>query len=544
MKEVKRYFAYMGKHIYQYWIILTITLVMESILQVLYSHINKQAINAVEYGDMKMFQTALITCIVVVVLKCIFPYLRYFQIKLVRKMVFEIKQKLFHKLMQLDMDFYEKNHSGEVLKTLNWDANSLKDSWFSHVYWVLGKITLGISSLAAMFLYSPLLTVISVIICAITVFVSVKLNNEIKKSAKEVQKSTANLAKYLSDILQGFPVLKMYEGSYIVYNHYRKENEKVTEQENHRVRKAAKLEMLTFLLGILGSFGTIAAGIFLVSEGKLDYGTVMAVVSLQMSVGNTMQRMGSSLASFSTSLVKAGRVFDFLELNCEEKNDMGKPVSVNFGEAPVRIQNLTFSYDDVKVLKGLSMDIKSNDKVIIKGKSGCGKSTLLKLLAGFYPVNTGQIQIYGKDINAYSLWQLRNMITYIPQDNYLFKATIAENIAYGSCDAVIRTREEIVRAAESACADEFIREMPKGYNTIITAGGSSLSGGQRQRIAIARAFLKDAPILLMDEPSSALDVESEQKIHEAVRNLMSDRVVLMVTHKESGNDVFDRTVNL
>ncbi len=544
MKEVKRYFAYMGKHIYQYWIILTITLVTESILQVLYSHINKQAINAVEYGDMKMFQTALITCIVVVVLKCIFPYLRYFQIKLVRKMVFEIKQKLFHKLMQLDMDFYEKNHSGEVLKTLNWDANSLKDSWFSHVYWVLGKITLGISSLAAMFLYSPLLTVISVIICAITVFVSVKLNNEIKKSAKEVQKSTANLAKYLSDILQGFPVLKMYEGSYIVYNHYRKENEKVTEQENHRVRKAAKLEMLTFLLGILGSFGTIAAGIFLVSEGKLDYGTVMAVVSLQMSVGNTMQRMGSSLASFSTSLVKAGRVFDFLELNCEEKNDMGKPVSVNSGEAPVRIQNLTFSYDDVKVLKGLSMDIKSNDKVIIKGKSGCGKSTLLKLLAGFYPVNAGQIQIYGKDINAYSLWQLRNMITYIPQDNYLFEATIAENIAYGSCDAVIRTREEIVRAAESACADEFIREMPKGYDTIITAGGSSLSGGQRQRIAIARAFLKDAPILLMDEPSSALDVESEQKIHEAVRNLMSDRVVLMVAHKETGNDVFDRTINL
>ncbi len=544
MKEVKRYFAYMGKHIYQYWIILTITLVTESILQVLYSHINKQAINAVEYGDMKMFQTALITCIVVVVLKCIFPYLRYFQIKLVRKMVFEIKQKLFHKLMQLDMDFYEKNHSGEVLKTLNWDANSLKDSWFSHVYWVLGKITLGISSLAAMFLYSPLLTVISVIICAITVFVSVKLNNEIKKSAKEVQKSTANLAKYLSDILQGFPVLKMYEGSYIVYNHYRKENEKVTEQENHRVRKAAKLEMLTFLLGILGSFGTIAAGIFLVSEGKLDYGTVMAVVSLQMSVGNTMQRMGSSLAAFSTSLVKAGRVFDFLELNCEEKNDLREPVSVNSGEAPVRIQNLTFSYDDVKVLKGLSMDIKSNEKVIIKGKSGCGKSTLLKLLAGFYPVNAGQIQIYGKDINTYSLWQLRNMITYIPQDNYLFKATIAENIAYGSCDAVIRTREEIVRAAESACADEFIREMPKGYNTIITAGGSSLSGGQRQRIAIARAFLKDAPILLMDEPSSALDVESEQKIHEAVRNLMSDRVVLMVTHKESGNDVFDRTVNL
>lgn len=543
MKEIKRYFAYMGKHIYLYWVILTITLITESALQILYSYINKQALNAVEYGNMKMFRTALITCVIVVILKCAFPYLRYFQIKLVRKMVFKIKQKLFHKLMNLNMDFYGKNHSGEVLKTLNWDANSLKDSWFSHVYWVIGKITLGISSLAAMLLYSPILTVISVIICTVTVIVSVNQNSKIKKSTKEVHKSTANLAKYLSDILHGFPVLKIFEGSYIVFNHYRKENEEVTRRENHRVRETAKLEMLTFLLGILGSFGTIAAGIVLVSEGKMDYGTVMAVVTLQMSVGNTMQRLGSSLAAFSASLVKAGRVFDFLELTCEEKGDK-EPVQVDFSKAPVHIYNLTFSYDAIKVLDSISMDIKPDEKVIIRGESGCGKSTLLKLLVGFYPVEAGQIQIYGRDINTFSLGHLRNMITYIPQENYLFEATIAENIAYGSNHAVSKTREEIVRAAKLACADEFIREMPDGYDTVISAGGSNLSGGQRQRIAIARAFLKDAPILLMDEPSSSLDIESEQKINEAVGKLMKDRVVIMVTHKDTGISGFDRAVNL
>lgn len=547
MKEIKRYFAYMGKHIYLYWIILTITLITESVLQVLYSYINKKVLNAVEYGDMKMFRAALTACVIVVVFKCFFPYLRYFQIKLVRTMVFEIKQKLFQKLMKLDMDFYEKNHSGEALKILNWDANSLKDSWFSHVYWVLGKITLGISSLAAMLLYSPVLTVISVIICAVTVIVSVKLNDKIKKGAKEVQKSTAKLAKYLSDILQGFPVLKMYKGSYIVFNHYQKENEKVTELEKRRVKETAKLEMLTFLLGILGSFGTIAAGIMLVSEGRLDYGTVMAVVTLQMGVGNTMQRLGSSLATFSTSLVKAGRVFDFLELTCEEEpEEKGEkePVQADFREAPVQICNLTFSYDDVKVLDSINMDIKPDEKVIIRGESGRGKSTLLKLLAGFYPVKAGQIQVYGRDINTFSKEQLRNMITYIPQESYLFETTIAENIGYGSNDTGSKTREEIIRAAKHACADEFISEMPDGYDTVIRAGGSNLSGGQRQRIAIARAFLKDAPILLMDEPSSSLDIESEQKINEAVGRLMKDRVVLMVTHKETGIDGFDRAVNL
>lgn len=544
MKEIKRYFAYMGKRRHLYWAILVTTLIVESFLEISYSYINKQTLNAVEYKDMRLFRSALIICLAVVILRCLFPYLRYFQIKLVRTMVFEIKIRLFQKLMKLDMNYFVKNHSGEALKTLNWDANSLKDSWFSHVYWVLGKIVPGISSLIAMCLYSPVLTVISVIFCSLTVTVSVKLNGEIKKSAKAVQNSTAALANYFSDILQGFSVLKMFEGSSIVMQNFYDENEKVTVREKLRVEKTAKLEMVSFLLGILGSFGTIAAGVFLCKRGEMDYGTVMAVVTLQMNVGSAMQRLGSSMAIFSTSLVKAGRVFDFLELTCEEENGLREPVQADISETPVRIHNLTFFYDDVKVLDSVNLDIKPNEKVIVKGKSGCGKSTLLRLLMGFYPVDGGQIQIYGRDINTYSLEQLRDMITYIPQENYLFEATVAENIAYGRNNAAPKTREEIVRAAKLACADEFISEMPEGYDTVISAGGSNLSGGQRQRIAIARAFLRDAPILLMDEPSSSLDVESEQKIHEAVRKLMTGRVVFMVTHKETGMDGFDRVVSL
>ncbi len=547
MKELKRYFAYMGKNIYAYLTILTVTILVENALQVLYSYINKQTLNAVEYADMQLFKQAAVLCVIVVVLKCLFPYLRYFMIKLVRKMVFELKITLFGKLMRLDMNFYEKNHSAEGLKTLNWDANSLKDSWFSHVHWVLGKVSLGVSALIAMLVYSPLLTGISVVICGITAATSIWLNRAMKRNAKNVQLGTVALAKKLSDILAGFSVLKIYPGVCIVTDSFLEENKDVTRKELQRVRKASVLEMLSFLFGIMGSFGTIIVGTYLVSRGVLDYGTVMAVVTLQISLSNTMQRLGSSIAIFTNSLVKAGRVFDFLELTCEEE-DGGKALQ-DFSREPIKsrasikISGLTFSYENQKkVFDNWSIDIKPNEKIMLKGESGCGKSTLLKLILRFYDFYEGSVEICGRDIMEYPIKQVRDMITYIPQDCYLFEGTVAENIALGSSTEAART--EIEHAAGLAFAEEFILELPDKYDTWLTAGGQNLSGGQRQRIAIARAFLKNAPILIMDEPSSALDAESERMVHKALRELMKDKLVIMVTHRDSGEDSFDRVVVL
>lgn len=540
MKELKRYFAYMGKNIYIYWGILVITIITENALELLYSYVNKKALNAVEYLDMGLFYQAVLLCIVVMVLKCFFPYLRYFMIKLVRKMVFELKLTLFDKLMRLDMGWYEKSHSAEGLKTLNWDANSLKDSWFSHVYWVIGKITLGITALTAMFLYSPLLAGISVFICIITAAISIALNNAMKKSSKKVQWAVVRLSKSLSDILAGFTVLKIYPGAAMVTDQFIDDNNDVARKEMQRVKKASVLEMLSFLLGIMGSFGTIIAGTYLVSQERMDYGTVMAVVTLQISLSGTMQRLGSSIATFSNSLVRAGRVFDFLELNCEEMTG-GEEIYVRDGETSINISNLTFSYDGEKMIfDNWNLDIGPDEKVMLKGESGCGKSTLLKLLLRFYDYQGGTIKVNGTDIRKYPVRQIRDMITYIPQDCYLFEGTIAENISYGSSAEV--TDRDLHKAAKLAFADEFIAEMPEAYNTVITSGGTNLSGGQRQRIAIARAFLKDSPILIMDEPSSALDSESEMMVHKALKELMKDRLVIMVSHRDSQKGEFDRIV--
>ena len=388
MKELKRYFFYMGKYKVAYWTVFIMTLITSVLLNLAYPYMNKLIFNAVEYRSSELLNKAIILCIIVVLLNCLAPYRRYFQIKIVRKIVFDIKIKLFEKLMKMDMNYYENHHSGEALKILNWDANSLKDSYFSHVFWVAGRLVNGVTSLIAMLIYSPTLMLVSVGFCLITVYISIRINRQIKEEDKKIQKRVSSLTNRLSDILTGFTELKMYQGASIVYDDFYKTNETVLEEETGRAEKAAGLEMVAFLLGILASFGTTFVGAYLVSEGKLDYGTVMAVVSLQMGVSTLMQGFGSALTTFFASLVKAGRVFDFLESEGEEKADEKLPeetITEKRAERyPIEVKDVTFSYDgERKALKDFSMRLAKNEKVMLRGESGCGKSTLLKLLMGF-----------------------------------------------------------------------------------------------------------------------------------------------------------------
>lgn len=567
MKDLKRFLSYMGKYSFTYWFILIATLIIESFLQILYSYVTKRTINAIEFQNIELFRTAVIASVIIVILKCLFPYLRYFQIRLVRKMVYELKLKLYEKLLSMNMDFFKSTHSADAIKTLNWDANSLKDSWFSHIYWVLGKMVMVVSAIITMCFYSPILMGISLIICAFTAFVSVKINKSIKKYAKMVQKKSTKLSILLSNIISGFVTLKMSSGARIVLNHFYEESEEAFQLEKSRVMVEASFEMVAFLLGVIGSFGTIIAGTVLVSEGTLDFGTVMAVVTLQMSVSNAMQRLGGSISALTTSIVRASHVFDFMELDMEEQinrltgENPGKEVfkgesSDVFGKGqPVlEISDLQFSYNDNDKLKDKSKDcaelccgkmqIRAGEKIMLTGESGCGKSTLLKLIQGFYPVENEKITIGGKDINEYELDELRNIIAYVPQDSYLFEGTIAENIAFGWNGENVPSMDMIIVAAKEAYADKFIEHLPDGYNTKVTAGGTNLSGGQRQRIAIARAFMKNSPIVLMDEPSSALDTYSENVLLKAMKELLENKTVIMVSHRMTGMDKFERVVRI
>lgn len=538
MKELKRYLGYMGKYAYAYWGIFAVTIITSIFLNQLFPYMNKLMFNSIEYGDKDMFYKAVVFCVILLAVNCAFPYLRYFQISVVRKIVFDIKIRLFDKLLKMDMKFYESNHSGEVLKTLNWDANSLKDSYFSHIFWVVSRVINGVVTILAMILYSYVLGSISLIFCIITVIISWFVNKKIKKSDVKINGAIAGLTARIIDILDGFFILKMYPGASLVEDDYYDRVDMVYKDEKTRAVKVSSFGVITFLLSILSNFGTIIVGAYMVSIGKMDYGTIMAIVALQEGASYFLRTLAKTTTIMSSSLVKAGRVFDFLELEGEE-NYEGDTCCSNMNTNAIDMKNVCFAYDEKSVIKDYSLCLKAGEKVMIMGESGCGKSTLIKLIMGYYKCD-GSINVFGKCINEISLTSLRELITYIPQESYLFAGSIRDNISYGLCKNI--SDEEIYMAAKLAYADEFINQMPNGYDTLLDAGGHNLSGGQRQRIAIARAFLKNSPIILMDEPSSALDAQSEAMVNKALKELAKDKTVIMISHITTAQDDYDRVV--
>lgn len=540
MSDIKRLIQYMKDRKAKYFSLLIVTLGVAMAVELVYSYIYKLTFNAIEYQDKEMFQHAVILCVIFLVFRLFQPYLRYFEMKQVRMIVFSIKLQMFDKLTGMTMHYFEEHHSGDTLKRLNQDANGLKETYFSRVYQLFVLIFRGAAAVIAMIVYSPLLACISILFSLISVVISVWINKVIKRMSKEIQANVAKLSERLVDIFSGFLILKMYEGASLIKDRYEEANDEVNDGMRKRTRVMSLLEMLSFLIGMVGNFGTILIGVLLVTKNRLDYGTVMGVVTLQMSVSYMFQYLGSALASFTSSIAEAQRVFDFLELNEseEQSSPIKKAKAVLDGSRGIDFNQVSFAYPGGEpVIQNLNLHVKPGERVMVTGESGCGKSSLLKMLLRFYDHTSGTIEIFGRNITDYSLEELRNLITYVPQESYLFHGTIRENIAYGLPHA---DGQSIEKAAKLAYADEFIRQMPEGYDTMLTAGGKNLSGGQRQRVAIARAFLKNAPIILLDEPSSALDVESEQKINQAMRLLMTDKIVLMVTHRTTSFEQFDR----
>ena len=558
----RKLFDFMEERKFKYVCSIFFTLLYGCVFNLFYSYMYKSIFDAVEYRNWELFLTSCVMCAGIVIVCYFSPYLGLWRIRQVRITVFNVKIQMFKKLLHMKMQYFEEHHSGDTLKRLNWDANCLKDLYLAGVVDVLDSMTTGIVSIIAMVLYSWKLAMVSILFSVATVGISMWINRIVSRQSREIQRNLARLSERLSDVLSGFLILKMYQGSRIVLEEYDKENQSARRTTVKRAKVLSAMEMISFLAGMLGSFGTIAVGIWLVMKGEINYGTIMAIVTLQMSISVRFQNFGTAMARFVSLMAGAERVIEFLEQTEDEDWTTGKiPYDSHAG---IEIKDVTFAYqsnaarsnavqnsaavrnsnaEDCKenVLNHLSMKIEDGERVMLVGESGCGKSTLLKLLMRFYDKSEGTIELLGNEIMDYSLEQLRDMITYVPQSSYLFAGTIEENIHYSNPNA---TREEVLQAAQMAYAKEFIDRLPDGFETMLEAGGTNLSGGQRQRVAIARAFLKNAPIILLDEPSSALDVESEGMIQMAMNQLMKDKIVLMVTHRTTSFSEFDRIIRV
>lgn len=266
------------------------------------------------------------------------------------------------------------------------------------------------------------------------------------------------------------------------------------------------------------------------AKGYTDFGTVFAILTVQGNVSSMLLNFGSAWGMMQESVAASELIHEVLNTDKEERKPAIAPED-DTSDHYIAFENVSFSYDDSgPVLDGLNLSVKEGTVAALVGPSGGGKSTVIKLLPEFYPIGKGKIYFAGRNIDSYSADELRNMISYVPQDAYLFDASVKENIGYGKTNA---SDEEIIDAAKAANAHDFIMELSDGYDTLVGERGESLSGGQRQRIAIARAFLKNAPVLLLDEATSALDNENEAIVQQSIESLMKNRTVIVVAHRLS-----------
>jgi ABC-type multidrug transport system fused ATPase/permease subunit len=296
------------------------------------------------------------------------------------------------------------------------------------------------------------------------------------------------------------------------------------------------------LLPFLMTFGF---GGYLAIQGHVTFGELHSFVILLNYVANLLSFLPQGIASLSQASGAAARTYEILDLETERSDGADLLPDQTSGDAPasavVRLEHVDFCYAQEPVLEDLSLSVERGQTVAVVGPSGSGKTTLLKLLLGFYPLEDERLFLFDRDLNRWSLAAARRQMAFVAQDTYLFPVSVAENIACGRPGA---SQHEIERAARMANIHDFVIALPEGYGTLVGERGARLSGGQRQRLALARAILRDAPLLLLDEPTSALDTESEALVQEALERFMADRTTIVIAHRLSTIRGADRVLVL
>lgn len=460
-----------------------------------------------------------------------------------------LQRLLYSKCMRLPYFYYDNTHSGEFMSKIIYDGERAQGIYGSRFRRILMPAVMTLFYLGSMFLLSWQLTICLLAVSLILFAINGAFIIPMQRMSTKMSKTNASITEQISNILSGMEQIRIFQLRSLMVERYIENNEHYKKEQGKVNVMSAALDGLNQGFELIGSLVFIALGIFFVGIGITSIGNLAAVYVLYFNMSWNMLQVGLYIPSMASYLANAKRVFEFLDREEEQQerriSQNDNPGKLSFPELQrfaVRIEDVSFSYDGRQpVLQHFNLNIEKGKCVAIKGESGKGKSTIAKLLLGFYTIDAGNILLNGKDFKTYSLREIRELIGYVPQEPYLYNVSIEDNIRYGRPDA---NHEEIVRAAKMANAHEFILALENGYETKAGERGNRLSGGQRQRIAIARAILKDAPILILDEATSALDNKSEQLVNEALHHLMEGRTTIVIAHRQSTLEQADEIIEI
>ncbi|AGC78375.1 ABC transporter ATP-binding protein [Nonlabens dokdonensis] len=464
-------------------------------------------------------------------LKNLFGYLGMYFIAYLRNGVLrDIRDDLFKKIVHLPISFFSEKRKGDVIARTSADVLQIQNSFLSILELIIKEPLNIIFTLAIMLVMSAKLTIFMLIFLPISGFLISRLGKKLKKRSGQVQKEQGYFLSLLEETLSGLKVIKGFNAEDRLTESFQNSTNRMYRfavKLNHRKGFASPVsEFLGILvIGILLWFG----GRLVLIEESIDPTTFIGFMVLAYNILTPAKALSKASYQIKEGNASAERVLEILHTKNEIEDKKGAIAVLAFAKA-IQVNNVTFSYEEEPVLKNFSLDIPKGTSVALVGQSGSGKSTIANLLTRFYDVENGTITIDGTNIKDVTLQSLRDQMALVTQDSILFNDTIATNVALSDKTA---SEEQIVDALKIANAWEFVKDLPKGIHTNIGDSGGKLSGGQKQRLSIARAVLKNAPILILDEATSALDTESERLVQDALEKVMKNRTSIIIAHRLS-----------
>jgi len=476
-------------------------------------------------------------------LKGLFSYGQaYLMSYVANRVVAEIRQQLFGHFLRMSLPFHHKHSSGRLVARVINDVNEMANA-IPHVVRDLLQQGLTLLALTGVAFYQNWkLATALILVMPISTYAIVKIGKRLRKLAARGQESMGDMASALKESFAGIRIVKAYGGEHLEQQRFAKGNSAYLRTVMKSAQLGALSAPLLEAIGIGGIAFIVWYGGFLVIDEQMKPGEFFSFLAAMFIAYTPVKKLAGANSQVQRAIAAANRVFEMLDQEHEFVHDHGRAELPAISRS-LEFQNVSFSYEgsDEPEIEHVHLTVEFGEVVALVGKSGSGKSTLMSLVPRFHDPSEGRILIDGRDIRDVTLTSLRAQIAIVSQETVLFDETVRANVAYGRPEA---SEEDIIRAARAGHAWEFIEELPDGLDTLIGENGVNLSGGQRQRLAIARAMLRNPPVLILDEATSALDTESERNVQAALAELMKNRTTLVIAHRLSTVQHADRIIVL
>ena len=477
-------------------------------------------------------QVLCVSILIIFLLKNVFFYLKNITLTIVQfRLITELRNKLYKHFHKLSLSFFNQHKSGELTSIVVNDVANMRQALTIGFQRIFVEPINIIAFTALLFIISWKLALIAITIIPLAGLVIVNISRSIRRKSRRTAVKIAGITNIITETLTSMRVVKAFAMEDYEVDRFSNETSNYYNLIFRRARLRSLAPPITETMGVFIGVALLwVGGTEVLNAQGLTSEDFIRFILIMFSGLQPIRSLSNVFAEIQVGAASAERVFVILD-NPPTIVDEFDAVIIDTFEDKIQINDVSFEYEsDDTVLKNISFDIEKGSAVALVGSSGSGKSTLADLIPRFYDVNQGAIEIDGQDIRHVTLNSLRRLMGIVTQETILFNDTIRANIAYGQKDV---DDKQVIAAATAANASEFIEELPEGLNTVIGEKGVKLSGGQKQRLAIARAIMKNPPILILDEATSALDTESERLVQEALGTLMTDRTVLVIAHRLS-----------